>query len=138
MIILERYAELPTVQIAAVVERPIEIVLSASRAAQSALVERNPARGPDGAVATELTHAVPAELRRPGNSADDLDRGRRLRRRHQLHRGLIGLAAVVLAIVATSQLVPAERVPAADAPLPQPPRVRLAAIRTAGSARVRY
>ena len=121
VIILERYAELPTVQIAAVVERPIETVLSASRSAQSALVERRPARSPDGAVATELAQAVPAELRRAGNSADDLDRGRRLRRRHQLRRALIGLAAVVLAIVTTSQLVPEQRVPAADAPVPPQP-----------------
>ena len=119
-IILERYAELPTVQIAAVMERPIETVLSASRAAQSALVDRQPARSPDGAVAAELARAVPAELRRLGNSADDLDRGRRLRRRHQLRRALIGLAAIVLAIVTTSQLVPAQRVPAAEAPLPLP------------------
>ena len=120
VIILERYAELPTVQIAAVVERPIEAVLSASRAAQSALVDRHPARSPDGAVASELTQAVPADLRRAGNSADDLDRGRRLRRRHQLRRAIIGLAAVVLAIVTTSQLVPGPPVPAVDAPLPQP------------------
>ena len=122
-IILERYAELPTVQIAAVMERPIETVLSASRAAQSALVDRQPARSPDGVVAAELARAVPAELRRPGNSADDLDRGRRLRRRHQLRRALIGLAAIVLAIVTTSQLVPAQRVPAAEAPAAAPAAV---------------
>ena len=119
-IILERYAELPTVQIAAVVEQPIDSVLSASRAAQAALVERNPGRSPDGAVATELAQAVPAELGRAGNSADDLDRGRRLRRRHQFRRALIGLAAIVLAVITTSQLVPGRRVPAAEVPLPQP------------------
>ena len=120
VIILERYAELPTVQIAAAVERPIEIVLRASQAAQSALAARNPAHGPDGAVAAELLQAVPAELRRPGNTADDLDRGRRLRRRHQLRRALIGLAAVLLAVVVTHQLVSGRPVPAADAPLPKP------------------
>ena len=120
VIILERYAELPTVQIAAVVDRPIESVLSASRAAQSALVERHPARSPDGEVARELAKAVPAELRRAGNSTDDLDRGRRLRRRHHLRRALVGLTAVVLAVVTTSQLVPGRRVPAAEVPLPQP------------------
>jgi DNA-directed RNA polymerase specialized sigma24 family protein len=120
VIILERYAELPTVQIAAVVERPIDSVLSACRAAQAALVEGNPGRSPDGAVAAELAQAVPAELSRAGNSADDLDRGRRLRRRHQLRRALIGLAAIVLAVVTTSQAVPDRRVPAAEVPLPQP------------------
>lgn len=120
VIVLERYAELPTVQIAAIIERPIETVLSAARAAQAALVDRNPGRSPDGAVAAELAAAVPDELRRSGNSADDLDRGRRLRRRHQVRRALIGLAAVVSAIVATTQLMSAQRVPAANAPLPQP------------------
>ena len=120
VIILERYAELPTVQIAAVVERPIASVLSASRSAQAALVEGEPGRSPDGAVATELARAVPAELVRAGNSADDLDRGRRLRRRHHLRRALIGVAAIVLAVVTTSQLVPGRRVPAAEVPLPRP------------------
>ncbi len=120
VIVLERYAELPTVQIAAALERPIETVLSASRNAQAALVERLPARSPDGALAAELALAVPPELRRAGNSADDLDRGRRLRRRHQLRRVLIAIAAVVVAVVATSQLMPRATTPVTVAPVPQP------------------
>lgn len=106
VIVLERYAELPTVQIAAVLERSIDEVMVAAKQARTLLVAQQPNRVPDAGLASELRAAVPPELRRAGSTGDDLARGRRWQRRRRLGRSLIGVAAVLLAIVATTIVAP--------------------------------
>lgn len=105
-IILERYAELPTVQIAAVLERSVDEVLVATRQARTLLLAQQSTRVPDAGLASELVAAVPPELRRASSTTDDVDRGRRWQRRRRLGRALIGMAAVVVVVVATSLVAP--------------------------------
>ncbi len=115
VIVLERYAELPTVQIAAVLSLPYDSVLSAAHRAQVALVERLPGRSPDGAIAAELRAAVPTEVRSASPTAD-LERARRLRRRRRGQRLIAVAAALVVAVLLAVQLIPDRSAPLADDP----------------------
>lgn len=125
VLVLERYAELPTTQIAAVLGVPYDSVISAARRARLALVERSPGRSPDDAIAAELRAAVP-DAEAVGSATADLDRARRKRGRRRLQRVAMAVAAVVVAILVTVQLVPERSTPqagdpAASAPVPSAP-----------------
>lgn len=118
VIILERYAELPSVQIAEVVGRTVDEVLVLSRQARAALAARHPERAIDQGLAQELRDAIPFDRRVAYGSADDLAHGRRLVHRRRLRRGASAVAAALLLVAGIAVLLP-ERDPApTTAPLP--------------------
>jgi hypothetical protein len=122
VIVLERYAELPSVQIAEVCGRTVDDVLVLARHARSALGADHPDRGEDAALAEELREAIPLDLRAAYDSADDLDHGRHLVGRRRLRRGLAAAVAVVLVLAGAVFLL---RDPA-PAPVAAPPAPRVA------------
>ena len=117
VIILERAAELPSVQIAEVLQVPVDQVLALSRQARAGLVTHHPDRADDQALAAEFRDAVPFELTTASGAADDLDHGRQLVRRGRLRRGLAGVAALLL-IAGVIFLVPEPRPAPVSAPPP--------------------
>ena len=117
VIILEWYAELPSVQIAEIVGRPVDQVLLLARQARATLASGHPERVNDAALAEELREAVPLHLRTAYDGAADLAHGRKLLRRRWLRRGLAASAAVVLTVTAVVGLVP-DRAPG---PVAAPP-----------------
>ena len=119
VIVLERYAQLPSVQIAEVLGRPIDEVLVLARQARAALAAGHPHRLNDAALARELFDAIPVDRRVAYGSADDLAHGRQLVRRRRLRRGAAALAAAVLLVVGLAVLLP-DRAPT---PTAAPPTV---------------
>ncbi len=121
VLVLERFAELPTVQIAAVLGLPYDLVSSAARRARLALVERSPGRSPDDAIAAELRAVVPdAEAAR--SATGDLHRARRRQGRRRVQRAVVAVAAaVVIALLVTVQLVPERSTPRATDPATSAP-----------------
>ena len=117
MIVLERYAELPSVQIAEIVGRTVDEVLLLARQARATLAYGHPERADDAALAAELREAVPLDRRTAYDGAADLAHGRQLVRRRWLRRGLAAAAAMVLLVAAVMVLVP-DRTPA---PVAAPP-----------------
>ena len=117
VIVLERYAELPSVQIAEVCGRTVDEVLVLARQARAALGADHPDRAQDAALAEELREAIPLARRTAYDGADDLDHGRHLVRRRWLRRGLAAAVAVVLAVAGVVFLLPAQ----APAPVAAPP-----------------
>src|SRR5918997_1478272 len=99
VIVLERYAELPSVQIAEVCDRTVDEVLVLTRQARAALGAGHPDRAEDAVLAEELREAIPLERRTAYDGAVDLDHGRHLVRRRWLRRGLA--AAVAAAVLGT-------------------------------------
>ena len=120
VIVLERYAELPSVQIAEVCGRTVDEVLVLARQARSALGADHPDRGQDAALAEELREAIPLDRQTAYAGADDLDHGRHLVRRRWLRRGLAVAVAVVLVVAGAVFLLP-DRTPAPVAAPPAPP-----------------
>ena len=110
VIILERYAELPSVQIAEVMGRTVDEVLVLSRQARAALSAGHPERAIDQGLAQELRDAIPFDRRVAYGSADDLAHGRRLVRRRRLRRGA-AVAAALLLVAGIAILLP-DRAPA--------------------------
>ena len=117
VIVLEWFAELPTVQIAEVCGRTVDEVLVLARQARAALGANHPDRAHDAALAEELREAVPLDRRAAYGGAEDLDHGRHLVRRRWLRRGLAAAVAVVLLVVGVVFLVPGR----APAPVAAPP-----------------
>ena len=117
VIVLEWYAELPTVQIAEVCGRTVDEVSVLARQARAALGANHPDRAHDAALAEELREAIPLDRRTAYGGADDLDHGRHLVRRRWLRRGLAAAVAVVLLVVSLVFLVPGR----APAPVAAPP-----------------
>ena len=117
VIILERYAQLPSAQIAEVLGRPIDEVLVLARQARAALAAGHPQRVDDTALARELADAIPVDHRTAYGSADDLAHGRRLVQRRRLRRGAAALAAAVLLVVGFAVLLP-DRAPTPSAAPP--------------------
>jgi DNA-directed RNA polymerase specialized sigma24 family protein len=117
VIILEWYAELPSVQIAEIMSRPVDQVLLLARQARVTLASGNPQRANDTALAEELREAVPLHLRTAYGGAADLAHGRSLVRRRWVRRGLAAVAAVVVLVAAVVVLTP-DRGPA---PVVAPP-----------------
>jgi DNA-directed RNA polymerase specialized sigma24 family protein len=128
-IILERYAQLPSAQIAEVLGRPIDEVLVLARQARAALTTGHPQRVDDTALARELADAIPVDRRTAYGSADDLAHGRQLVQRRRLRRGAAALAAVVLLVVGFTVLPP-DRAPA---PVAAPPASPLPAVTPPGT-----
>ena len=116
-IVLERYAELPSVQIAEIVDRPIDEVLLLARQARATLAAGHPERTDDASLAEELRNAVPLDRRTAYDGAADLAHGRQLVRRRWLRRSLTAVVAVALLVAAVLVLVPG-RTPA---PVAGPP-----------------
>ncbi|HSU34493.1 MAG TPA: sigma factor-like helix-turn-helix DNA-binding protein [Propionibacteriaceae bacterium] len=116
-IILERYAQLPSAQIAEVLGRPIDEVLVLARQARAALAMGHPQRVDDTALARELEDAIPVDHRTAHGSADDLAHGRRLVRQRRLRRGAAALAAALVLVVGFAVLLP-DRVPPPSAAPP--------------------
>src|SRR5918994_7341307 len=98
VIVLERYAELPSVQIAEVCGRTVDEVLVLARLARAALGTNHSDRAHDAALAEELREAIPLNRRTAYSGAADLDHGRHLVRRGWLRRGLAAAVAVVLIV----------------------------------------
>ena len=117
VIVLERYAELPSVQIAEVCGRTVDEVLVLARQARAALGVNRPDRADDAALAEELREAIPLDRRTAYGAADDLDHGRHLVHRRWLRRSLAAAVAVVLLVVGAVFLVPGR----APAPVAAPP-----------------
>ena len=119
VIVLERYAELPSVQIAEVCGRTVDEVLVLARQARAALGADHPDRADDAALAEELRGAIPLDRRTAYGAADDLDHGRHLVRRRWLRRGLAAAVAVALLVTGVVFLVPDRAtVPVAAPPVP--------------------
>jgi hypothetical protein len=106
VIVLERYAELPSVQIAEIVGRTVDEVLLLARQARATLANGHPDRAVDAALADELREAVPVDRRIAYDAAADLVHGHQLVRRRWLRRGLAATAAVVLLVAAVMVLAP--------------------------------
>jgi hypothetical protein len=106
VLVLERYAELPSVQIAEVCGRTVDEVLVLARQAREALRADHPDRSRDAALAEELREAVPLDRRAAYDGAADLDHGRHLVRRRWLRRGLAAAVAVVLVVTGAVFLLP--------------------------------
>ena len=129
VIVLERYAELPSVQIAEVCGRTVDEVLVLARQARAALGADRPQRADDAALAAELREAIPLDRRTAYAVAADLDHGRQLVRRRWLRRGLVAAAALVLVVTgvvflrpdpATGPTAAPPVVPVARTPSPTP------------------
>ena len=116
IIVLERVAELPSVQIAELVGRPVDEVLALARQAQAALAAAHPERTSDAELVRELRAAVPADIgpERPA----DLAHGQTLVRRRLIRRAVTVVAALVLVVLALSYLLPARSPVPAAAPAP--------------------
>ena len=123
VIVLERYAELPSVQIAEVCGRTVDEVLVLARQARATLSADHPGRADDVTLAEELREAIPLSLRTAYGGADDLDHGRHLVRRRWLRRGLAAAVAVVLLVTGAVFLLP-DRPSAPVAAPPAPPVTR--------------
>ena len=127
VIVLERYAELPSVQIAEIVGRTVDEVLLLARQARATLASGYPNRADDTQLAEELRDAVPLDRRAAYDGAVDLAHGRQLLRRRWLGRGLAAAVALVLIVVGVVVLArdrtptPVAAPPAA-APVPTPQR----------------
>jgi DNA-directed RNA polymerase specialized sigma24 family protein len=103
VIVLERYVELPSVQIAEIIGRTVDEALWLARQARAALTRGRPERANDASLAVELREAVPLDRRTAYDGAADLAHGRQLVRRRRLRHGSI--AAVVLAVLVAAVLV---------------------------------
>src|SRR5918998_5472531 len=88
VIILEWYAQLPSLQIAEILGRPVDQVLLLARQARATLASGHPERATDTALAEELREAVPLHLRTAYGGSADLAHGRQLVRPRWLRRGL--------------------------------------------------
>jgi len=120
VIVLERYAELPSVQIAEVCGRTVDEVLVLARRARATLGAGHPDRAQDAPLAEELREAIPLDRRTAYGGADDLDHGRHLVRRRWLRRGVAAAVAVVLLATGVVFLGP-ERSPTPVAAPPELP-----------------
>jgi hypothetical protein len=116
VIVLERVAELPTVQIAELLGKPVDTVLVLAREAQAALTTSHPQRGSDAELARELRAAVPHE-QGPERPAD-LANGQTLVRRRSIRQVLTVAAALILVVLAVSYLLPGRSPVPAAAPVP--------------------
>lgn len=114
-IVLERYTQLPSVQIADLLGRPVDEVLVLARQAQAGLAAGRPDRTDDQTLAEELRAVATGTPL--GSGRDDLAHGRRLIRRRLLRRGAVAVAAVVVLVLALTQLRPTEA-PVTEAPVP--------------------
>jgi hypothetical protein len=117
VIVLERYAELPSVQIAEVCGRTVDEVLVLARQARATLRADHPDRADDAALAEELREAIPLDRRIAYGGADDLDHGRHLVRRRWLRRGVAAAVALVLVVAGVVVLRP-DPAPVAAPPVP--------------------
>jgi DNA-directed RNA polymerase specialized sigma24 family protein len=120
VIVLERYAELPSVQIAEIIGRTVDEALWLARQARAALIRGHPERADDSSLATELHQAVPLDRRIAYDGAADLAHGRQLVRRRRLRRGSVAAAAFAVLLAAVLVLVPDPTPPPVAAPPPNP------------------
>ncbi len=118
VLVLERYAELPSVQIAAIVGRTVDEVLLLARHGQAALITARPDRADAARLAEELREAVPLDRRTPYDAVADLAHGRQLVRRRWLRRGLTTAATVVLLVATVMMLIPDRKPAPVAAPAP--------------------
>jgi DNA-directed RNA polymerase specialized sigma24 family protein len=136
-IVLDLYAELPSMHIAEILQLPVGEVLSCAKHARASLAARRPERASDGVLDVELEDAIPYHLREPNGSADDLAHGRRLIRRRWIQRGSAALVGVIL-VVAAVLLVPTRPpAPQVAPPLPIPTSSRQSCDPTTRSCRAR-
>jgi hypothetical protein len=119
VIVLERYAELPSVQIAEIVGRTVDEVLLLARQARATLANGHPDRANDDSLAEELREAVPLDRRTAYDVAADLAHGRQLLRRRWLRRGLATVSTLVLLVAAMVVLAPDRT----QAPVAAPPAI---------------
>jgi DNA-directed RNA polymerase specialized sigma24 family protein len=121
VVVLDSYAELPSIQIAEVLERPVDEVLLLARKARTALAAGDPRRTNEEVLAQELRDAIPDPMRESHASATDLAHARQLRYRRWIQRGSAALVAVVLIVVVAAVLIPTRApVPQAAPPRPTP------------------
>ncbi len=105
VLVLTAYAGLGPADVAALLDLSGPEVAHQARLARFALGSREPARLSDTALASELSEAVPLDLRDPTDGRSDLANGRRLRRRRWGRAGLVAAAAAVVVAVVASQVV---------------------------------
>jgi hypothetical protein len=127
VIVLEWYAQLPSVQIAEIVGRTVDEVLLLARQARATLADGHQERTIDASLAEELREGVPLDRRTAYDGGADLAHGRLLVRRRWLRQGLAVAAAVVLLVAAVVVLVPDRTptpvaAPPAATPTPTPQR----------------
>lgn len=115
VVVLAAMASLSSEEIAQVLKRPAAEVVALAQQAPDTLAVGHGTRS-DLLLASELRAAVPAELRLPRSGFDDLVRGRRLLRRRWLRRGVSVAAALLLAVVLTTQLWPRPALVPSSAP----------------------
>jgi DNA-directed RNA polymerase specialized sigma24 family protein len=106
-IVLESYAELAGVQIADVLERPVDDVLLLARKGRVVLAAGHPERASDEELAQELRNAIPYDMRESHGSASDVIHGRQLNHRRWIQRASAALLMAALIVVAAVWLVPA-------------------------------
>ena len=126
VIVLESYAELPSMQIAEVLGRPVNEVLLLARQARTALAAGHPRRTSEEVLSQELRDAIPYAVRESHGSATDVVHGRQLIHRRWIKRGSAALVAVVLIVVAGAVLIPTRPpVPQAAPAQPSPTALSL-------------
>lgn len=115
-IVLERFTLLPSLQIAEVLDRPVDEVLVLARQARAALAAGHPERTDDHALGEELRTAA-GGAPSPVTGRDDLAHGRRLVRRRLVRRTMVLAAAVAVLVLVITQLRPVAT-PTVEAPVP--------------------
>jgi DNA-directed RNA polymerase specialized sigma24 family protein len=118
VIVLERYAQLPGVQIAEIVGRPVDEVLSLAQQARATLADGHPERADAAALVEQLREAVPLDRRTAYDGAADLAHGRQLVRRRWLRRGSLAVAVLALLVATVQVLVPVRTPTPVAGPLP--------------------
>ena len=108
VIVLERYAEVPSTQIAAVLGRTVDEVLVLARTARGALSADRPDRAQDPVLVEELREAVPPDRWEAADPhATDLAHGRQLVRSRRVRRAVAVAAAVAVLVAGFVVLRPA-------------------------------
>jgi hypothetical protein len=117
-LVLDRFAKLPMLRIADIMDLAVTDAQRLARSAQEQLIQTDPARRDDQVLAAELANAIPYDLRSALPAAMDVAHGKQLVRRRVGRRLAVTAAAVA---VLTGIALWAPRTPlGADAPVPAP------------------
>ncbi len=111
VIILERFVQLPTAEIAALTKTDAARVVLLGREALTFLKSRDPTRHHDQQLRQQMVDAAANEMQAVAHQvmSSDLAHGRLLLRRRRLRSGLLAVALLVAVMFGVSQIFPAAR-----------------------------
>lgn len=120
-LVLGHFTELPSVEIADLLGRPVDEVVMLARQARAAVTAGHPDRESDEGLAAELRSAVPYDWQASRGGVTDVAHGHRLILRQRLRRGLVAAATLLALVLLITQLGPQP----APEPVALPPAVSL-------------